>query len=106
LQNGQTLFHQHFEIWTNNIGEFLAIVHALAHFHPAPQTIYSDSKIAINRIHQKICKSKFKTTHTSRQVRQAVEKAEHRLQTHKLSATLLKRNTKERGEIPADFNRK
>jgi ribonuclease HI len=27
LQTGQEIFHQHFEIGTNNIGEFLAIAH-------------------------------------------------------------------------------
>ncbi len=34
LQTGKEIFHQHFEIWTNNVGEFLAIVHGLAWLTP------------------------------------------------------------------------
>ena len=105
LQTGNQIFHQQFEIWTNNVGEFLAIVHGLAHT-PRPKAIYSDSKIALSRIQQGICKSKFRTTNPERTIRTTVEKAESRLKTHGIPSQLLKRNTQDRGEIPADFGRK
>ena len=45
---------------TNNIGEFLAIVHALAFLKQRNLSlpIYSDSKIAMNWVRQKVCKTK------------------------------------------------
>jgi ribonuclease HI len=118
LQSGEEIFHQQFEIWTNNIGEFLAIVHGLAYCRDAsltrpngkavhrPNTIYSDSKTAISRTKQGKCKSKFRTLQPERTVRNAVERAEKRLKKNWIPSTLLKRNTDERGEIPADFGRK
>ena len=45
---------------TNNIAEFLAIVHALAFLKQRNLSlpIYSDSKIAMNWVRQKVCKTK------------------------------------------------
>ena len=50
---------------TNNIGEFLAIVHALALMEQTEEqrTIYSDSKIAISWVKQKKCKTKLPPSH-------------------------------------------
>ena len=54
------IFHYRAEKGTNNIGEFLAIVHGLSYLkkHHLNQVIYSDSANAISWVRQKQCKSK------------------------------------------------
>ncbi|MDO4757272.1 MAG: viroplasmin family protein, partial [Parabacteroides sp.] len=60
LLTGQQIFHFGPVYGTNNIGEFLAIVHALALMKQKgiSMTIYSDSRNAISWIKQKKCKTK------------------------------------------------
>ena len=62
VPTGVELFHQGpFPDATNNIGEFLAIVHALALFHNQDNThtaIYSDSKTALSWIRAGKCRTK------------------------------------------------
>ena len=60
----QQLFHFITPLGTNNIGEFLAIVHGLAYLkqHHMKQILYSDSKIAINWIRHKECRTKLPLT--------------------------------------------
>lgn len=104
------LFHQGpFLNATNNIGEFLAIVHALALFaqqgndHTA---IYSDSRTALAWVRQKQCKTKLERTPENARLFEIVKRAEAWLATHAWRNQILKWDTKQWGEIPADFGRK
>lgn len=109
LQSQQLLFHQKFPVGTNNIGEFLAIVHALAILQKEKKSeyvIYSDSKIAINRIAQGKCKTNLVPTPDHESLFNTIKNAEKWLSNNPLTIPILKRNTQERGEIPADFGRK
>ena len=59
LLTGQEIFHFGPVYGTNNIGEFLAIVHALALMKQKglQMTIYSDSRNALGWVNQKKCKT-------------------------------------------------
>lgn len=94
---------------TNNVGEFLAIVHALAlidqgRLHVA--AIYSDSVTAQAWVRQKRCKSKLVPTAANAAVFYLVRRADAWLATHTFSVKILKWKTELWGEIPADFGRK
>ena len=93
---------------TNNIGEFLAIVHGLALLAQKgfDMPIYSDSVNAIGWVRQKKCKTKLKRTPETEPLFQLIERAEKWLQTHTYTTRILKWETKKWGEIPADFGRK
>ncbi len=97
-----------FENGTNNIGEFLAIVHALALVQNYEKSIpiYSDSKIAISWIKAKKCRTKVQRTEKNSYLFEVIERAEKWLKENKYSNQILKWNTKILGEIPADFGRK
>ncbi|MGO3690814.1 ribonuclease H [Psychroflexus sp. S27] len=97
-----------FEQGTNNIGEFLALVHGLAFLKSknSQLAIYSDSKIAMSWVRQKKCKTKLQKNAKNAKVFELIKRAENWLKTNTYSTTILKWNTKEWGEIPADFGRK
>lgn len=97
-----------FEDGTNNIGEFLAIVHALAWMEKngVNYTIYSDSRNAMLWIASKKCKTKLERTGRNDEVFNLIERAERWLNTHSFRAKIVKWETKLWGEIPADFGRK
>ncbi len=102
------IFYQHFKLGTNNIGEFLALVHGLALLHQQGRDIpvYSDSRIAMGWVRQKKCKTKLKRTPQTAELYQLIERAEKWLKTHSFPNQLLKWETERWGEIPADFGRK
>lgn len=110
VQTGAELFHQGpFPDATNNIGEFLAIVHALALFHNQDNdhtAIYSDSKTALAWIRQKQCRTKLARTDANVRLFAIIARAEQWLANHTWPNAVLKWNTAEWGEIPADFGRK
>ena len=93
---------------TVNIGEFLAIVHALALLKPKrpDQTIYSDSRIGIGWVRKGKCKTKLTQTTTNKELFAIVRRAEKWLAENKITNPILKWETKSWGEIPADFGRK
>lgn len=106
----QTLFRQGpYQGGTNNIGEFLALVHALALFaketDPKFKTmpIYSDSKIAMGWVKAGKCRTKARP---GAEVAQMIRRAEQWLASNTFKNPLLKWETKVWGEIPADFGRK
>ena len=93
---------------TNNIGEFLAIVHALSlqkkndwHY-----PIYSDSVNAQLWIRQKKCKTKLQPNAKNEYLFQLIERAEKWLNENPIEVPILKWKTEIWGEIPADFGRK
>lgn len=107
--SGQEIFHRGpFPNGTNNIGEFLALVHALALFKQrgivAP--IYSDSKIALGWVHRKTCRTKLAQDEANAPLFDLIRRAEAWLRDNEYPNTLLKWETEAWGEIPADFGRK
>lgn len=124
-KTGQQLFlFGPFEEATNNIGEFLAIVHALAllqkqELRPAtpplkegaggrlrPLPIYSDSVTAMHWVKLKHANTKLKHTAANQSLFYLIQRAEKWLKENKFPNKLLKWETKAWGENPADFGRK
>lgn len=97
-----------FEEGTNNIGEFLAIVHGLAFLkkHNSNLIIYTDSKTAISWVKRKTCNTKLERTQKNKPLFELVDRAVHWLKTNTYTTTIVKWETKAWGEIPADFGRK
>lgn len=93
---------------TNNIGEFLAIVHALALMKKRGDTrdIYSDSRTAISWVRQKKCKTLLSPTSRNKALFELIRRATLWLQSHTYPNRILKWDTPNWGEIPADFGRK
>ena len=109
LQTGQQVFHFGPVLGTNNIGEFLAIVHALALMGRqgiTDKVIYSDSYNAILWVNKKHCKTTLVRNAETEQLYQVIARAEHWLKTHKVTTPVIKWETRQWGEIPADFGRK
>jgi len=108
-QTHKQLFHQGpFKQGTNNIGEFLALVHGLAYLkkQKSDRIIYSDSKIAIAWVKKKKCNTKLKPSAKNKVVFELVKRAENWLQTTSYKTIIVKWETKVWSEIPADFGRK
>jgi ribonuclease HI len=109
LLTGQQIFHYGPVYGTNNIGEFLAIVHALALMKQKgiSMTIYSDSRNALSWVKQKKCKTKLERTPKTEELFQMIERAENWLKNNSYDhIPLLKWETDQWGEVPADFGRK
>lgn len=108
-KTGKVLFQMKYEAATNNIGEFLAIVHALALFKKEGKelnVIYSDSVNAISWVNQKKCKTKFDKTEENAKVFDHLDRAVKWLEANTYATKILKWNTAAWGEIPADYGRK
>ncbi|MCM1451449.1 MAG: ribonuclease H family protein [Clostridium sp.] len=93
---------------SNNIGEYLGLVHALALLHQKGDRstpIYSDSLTAQAWVRNKRHKSTVKLPPDSK-LAQLLARADYWLQTHAPANPILKWKTEEWGEIPADFGRK
>ena len=102
-------FHRAFALGTNNIGEFLGIVHGLAWLqakglHEVP--IYTDSRIAMGWIAKKRCKTTLPRNPQTAELYGLIERGEAWLKGHTWRNPILKWETKRWGEIPADFGRK
>jgi ribonuclease HI len=97
-----------FEEGTNNIGEFLAIVHGLAFLKQkkSDRIIYTDSKTAISWIKKKSCNTKLGRNSKNEKVFELVDRALLWLKSNTYSTVIAKWETKAWGEIPADFGRK
>ncbi|MED9996070.1 MAG: ribonuclease H family protein [Paludibacteraceae bacterium] len=109
VKTGQQIFIQGvYKEATNNIGEFLAIVHGLALLKKqgSNMPIYSDSVTAQAWVKAKKCKTKLEKTPQNALVFERIEAAERWLQNNTYSNPILKWDTPNWGEIPADFGRK
>ncbi len=102
------LFHFKAPVGTNNIGEFLAIVHGLAYLkkHNMKQILYSDSVNAINWVRAKQCRTKLALTPDTEKLYDIIRRAEAWLHNNSYSTEIRKWDTDHWGEIPADFGRK
>ena len=102
------LFHQAFPLGTNNIGEFLAIVHALALLQKkgSAMPVYSDSRNAIKWVRAGKCKTTLVRNAKTAPLFELIDRAETWLANNNFDNPLLKWETESWGEIPADFGRK
>lgn len=93
---------------TNNIGEFLAIVHGLALMKRRGITLplYSDSYTARSWVREKRCYTGLERNEKSEKAYQMIERAERWLKTNNYPNKVETWLTREWGEIPADFGRK
>ncbi len=112
VKTGEQVFHQGgpFEKGTNNVGEFLALVHGLAllkqkNYNIPP--VYSDSANAIKWVKEKKCKTKLERVPENQSLFYLIERAEKWLRENTYTTRIIKWKTDEwGGEIPADFGRK
>ncbi|MBO4963644.1 MAG: ribonuclease H, partial [Prevotella sp.] len=86
----------------------LAIVHALALMqqHGIRKAIYSDSVNAMLWVRKRQCKTKLERNAKTEPLFQIIARAENWLRTHQYDTPIIKWETKEWGEVPADFGRK
>lgn len=106
---GEQIFHQGpYEQGTNNVGEFLALVHGLALLKQKKlaMPLYSDSANAIKWVKDKKCKTKLEKNAVNMSLFYMIERAEKWLKENTYTTKIIKWETKEWGEIPADFGRK
>jgi ribonuclease HI len=109
LDTGREIFHQGpFEKGTNNVGEFLAIVDALAWLKErnVPAPIYSDSGTAIAWVKAGRCNTDLLPDDRNKPLFDRIARAESWLSENAIRNRVLKWDTQAWGEIPADFNRK
>jgi ribonuclease HI len=108
-KTGKEIFKQGpFTNGTNNIVEFLAIVHALAYCkkHSSKLPIYSDSRNAINWVKDKQARTKLTRETTNEKLFELVDRAIKWLNENEYDNPILKWETQAWGENPADFGRK
>ncbi|RME73582.1 MAG: ribonuclease H [Chloroflexi bacterium] len=94
---------------TNNLGEFLAIVHALAWLKQQGRgdlPVYSDSRTARQWVRQKRVRSRLPRTEETEPVWSLVDRALEWLAQNEVTNPLLDWDTERWGEIRADFGRK
>lgn len=105
---GELIFHAGpFLNGTNNVGEFLAIIHALDYLkkHQLDWPVYSDSENAISWIKDGKCNTKLARLPSNTMLFELIARAELTLLSNQM-IRVLKWNTKDWGENPADFGRK
>ncbi len=94
---------------TNNIGEFLGLVHALALFNKLGKhkmVIYTDSRTGMAWLRNKKVKTTLVKNAETRVIWTMIDKALFWIHNNTWDHTILKWDTKGWGEIPADFGRK
>ena len=108
-KTGKKLFRQGpFAQGTNNIGEFLAIVHGLAFLKQknSDRIIYTDSRTAMSWVRKRTCNTKLQETAENKPLFDLVRRALAWLEKNTYNTPVVKWETKAWGEIPADFGRK
>ena len=108
IGTGEEIFHFGPIFGTNNIGEFRAIVHGLALLKQKNSDIpiYSDSRNALLWVKQKACRTKLPRDKGSEELFGYIDRAEKWLRENRYTTSLIKWETEQWGEIPADFVRK
>ncbi|GAA3643975.1 ribonuclease H family protein [Flavivirga jejuensis] len=97
-----------FKEGTNNIGEFLAIVHGLAFLkkNNSDRILYTDSKTAMSWVKKKKCNTKLEQNSKNKALFELIDRAIDWLKNNTYKTVIVKWETKAWGEIPADFGRK
>jgi len=110
LESGDEFFRiGPFPDGTNNVGEFLAIVHALTWLAKNEEymPVYSDSQTAISWVYTGKCKTRLKHTSKNVPIFMLIRSAENWLAESEIrDNAVVKWKTTLWGEIPADFGRK
>ena len=109
LADGKEIFHYGPVHGTNNIGEFLALVHGLALLKQKglnTMPIYSDSVNAQLWVRKHHCKTTLVRNEQTDKLYQMIERAEAWLRKNTYRNPIIKWQTDKWGEIPADFGRK
>ncbi|MDR3119311.1 MAG: ribonuclease H family protein [Mediterranea sp.] len=108
VASGQEIFRVGPMEGTNNIGEFLAVVHGLAWIKEKglDMPVYTDSLSAIKWAREKKCGTTLERRAGTEQLFSIIERAEKWLKENVYTTTVIKWETREWGEIPADFGRK
>jgi len=109
VKTGEQLFIEtDFEETTNNVMEFLALWKGIKYLYDnnIDRPIYSDSISAMAWVRDKKCRSSIKQTDKNFDSIAMIRKAENWLSSTKYNVTILKWDTKNWGEIPADFGNK
>lgn len=104
----QIFLSRKYPVGTNNIGEFLAIVHALRYLHEkgSDMPIYSDSVSAIAWVRNKHVKTNLIRNQETEALWQHIDLSIKWLYEHTYENPILKWETKQWGEVKADFGRK
>lgn len=108
-ETGEQLFaSKEYPVGTNNIGEFLAVVHALRYLHEkgSDMPVYSDSISAIAWVRNRHVKTNLTRNHETEGLWQHIDLAIEWLYDHDHQNPILKWETKAWGEVKADFGRK
>jgi ribonuclease HI len=108
-QTKEVLFAQGpFPQGTVNLGEFLALVHGLAYLKKQNYEIpiYSDSRTAIAWVKKKAIKTTLERNAKNADLFNRIDKALEWLHTNSYSTPILKWETEDWGENPADYGRK
>lgn len=107
-KTGERIFHYGPVFGTNNIGEFLGIVHALVMLKKQEKntTIYSDSMTALSWVRNKKANTSLTRDSRTEQLWQMIERAEAWLKENSYENKIIKWETHLHGEIKADFGRK
>jgi len=108
-QTGEILFyHGPIAKGTNNIGEFIAIVHGLAYLKQkgSKQTVYTDSRTALSWLRKKSISSSLVRDDSTKEIWQLADRAIRWLESNTYDNKVLKWQTEVWGEIKADFGRK
>jgi len=108
-RSGEIIFYQGpISKGTNNMGEFLAIVHGLAYLQKqgSNKTIYTDSVTALSWIRKKEVASNLVRDASTEEIWTLVDRALKWLKTNTYPNKIVKWDTKKWGEIKADFGRK
>ena len=108
LRTGQQIFHYGPVSGTNNIGEFLAIVHALALLRQKglDWPVYSDSVSGMAWVRNRKAKTNLPMSPENQPLYDIIHRAENWLRNNSFSNRIIKWETEKWGEIPADFGRK
>ena len=108
VATGTRLFHFQAPLGTNNIGEFLAIVHGLAYLkkNGLALPLYTDSVTALGWVRAKQCRTKLPLTADTQRLHDIIRRAEAWLLNNTYTTEIRKWDTDRWGEIPADFGRK
>lgn len=109
-RTGEEIFRQGpFKHATNNVGEFLALIHGLAYLQRVNRPdlpIYSDSRTAQAWVRNRKMKSELERLPKNKEVWELIDRAVLWLESNTWKNPIIKWETEDWGEIPADFGRK